>query len=278
MGKYRLLKVGSDAELFIYNKEGPFPICGLIGGTKQDPLPVMEGNGYAVQEDNVLLEFNIPPASSALEFQTSITKMLSFLSEEMQKKGFNCKYASYSIFPKKLLAQNPQSYSFGCEPDYCVWTKTVNRSPENLDISHSEEFRAAGYHIHVSYLVDEKDPALEDKELFVKAQDLFLGIPSTLLDSSIIRRHFYGSAGCFRPKLYGHEYRVLGGKILGAPAAVQQWVFLQNQVAIDFLNNKENAENVLNEWSAPIRGTIQGGHQKNALEIMREFRISLPPS
>ena len=105
MGKYRLLKVGSDAELFIYNKEGPFPICGLIGGTKQDPLPVMEGNGYAVQEDNVLLEFNIPPASSALEFQTSITKMLSFLSEEMQKKGFDCKYASYNIFSKKLRFQ-----------------------------------------------------------------------------------------------------------------------------------------------------------------------------
>jgi hypothetical protein len=39
---YELLQVGTDAELFLTNsKNEPVPVCGLVGGTKEEPLPVM---------------------------------------------------------------------------------------------------------------------------------------------------------------------------------------------------------------------------------------------
>ena len=39
--------------------------------------------------------------------------------------------------------------------------------------------------------------------------DLFLGIPSVLMDKGHLRKNLYGKHGAYREKAYGVEYRVL---------------------------------------------------------------------
>lgn len=287
---YKLLKVGSDAELFVTKNDMPFPICGLVGGTKESPLPVLGGNGFAVQEDNVMLEFNIPPAQSAAEFSANIGIMLDYLRKEMETKGLKVHAASSLLFEPEHL-RSEQAQTFGCEPDFCVWSQSVNRPPEpgNLQIyDHNRssphfigEMRSSGYHIHVSYEVDGDEPDLLAREALVKAQDLFLGVPSVLLDESPTQGHsrkgMYGRAGCFRPKPYGHEYRVLGGQLLKAPLEVHSWLFDQTQCAIDFLNDKKDALAHLNNSSREIQSAINRHDSELAIRLMGMFKVQCPP-
>ena len=282
--RYKLLKVGSDAELFLLKAGAPHPVCGLVGGTKQDPLPVLGGNGYAVQEDNVTLEFNIPPASTAEEFQDSLSKMLAYLQEEMAKKDLTCQSVSEMLFPSSLLEQFPQAHIFGCEPDYCVWTKSVNPRPEFIrfigaDRKTTQEFRCAGYHIHISYTVDDEAPTLEALEALVKAQDVFLGVPLTLQESGpsqgqYRRRAYYGRAGAFRPTPYGHEYRVLGSAVLSANPILNRWIFDANQRAMDFLNNHgTDGVAALDANGQIIRNAINDRHMDSIGAVMTCFSV-----
>ena len=283
--KYKLLKVGSDAELFLLKAGQPYPVCGLVGGTKQDPLPVLGGNGYAVQEDNVTLEFNIPPASTAEEFQQSISTMLAHLQSEMAKQELACFPASAAIFPSQLLEQFPQAHVFGCEPDFCVWTKSVNPTPDFPRFpwgprASTHELRCAGFHIHVSYTVDDEPPILNAIESLVKAQDVFLGVPLTLRESStpqkLRRRMSYGRAGAFRLKPYGHEYRVLGSAVLTPNPALNRWIFDANQRAMDFLNNNgETGVAALDQYGMTIQAAINDSHPESIARIMQNFNV--PP-
>ena len=285
--KYKLLKVGSDAELFLLKNGQPYPVCGLVGGTKEDPLPVLGGNGYAVQEDNVTLEFNIPPASTAEEFQQSIGTMLAHLQGKMAEKELVCRSASEAYFQSSLLEQFPQAYVFGCEPDFCVWTKSVNPRPEFPRFPWSSaktahELRCAGFHIHVSYTVDDEPPTLEALEMFVKAQDVFLGVPLVsreTVSSRMHRRQFYGRAGAFRPKPYGHEYRVLGSAVLTANPVLNRWIFDANQRAVDFLNNRgKDGFDALNQYGKTIRAAINESHTASIAQIMASFIVPPVPA
>ena len=284
--KYKLLKVGSDAELFLLKNGQPYPVCGLVGGTKEDPLPVLGGNGYAVQEDNVTLEFNIPPASTAEEFQNSIGTMLAHLQKEMGKKDLSCHSASEMIFPSAMLRDFAQAYVFGCEPDYCVWTKSVNPRPDfprfPWSSAHTDhELRCAGFHIHISYTVDDEPPTLGALEALVKAQDVFLGVPLVCRETKINRirrRQFYGRAGAFRPKPYGHEYRVLGSASLTPSPVLNRWIFEANQRAINFLNTcGESGIQALEMHGKTIRAAINDSHTDSLTHVMRTFSVTEAP-
>ena len=55
--------LGTDPELFLYSEDyfKFVPVCGLVGGTKDEPIPInLENDGFTLQEDNVALEFTIP--------------------------------------------------------------------------------------------------------------------------------------------------------------------------------------------------------------------------
>ena len=72
--KINVLAVGADPELFLRRKDGtPQSSEGLVGGSKDEPLAIPGlADGFAVQEDNVTVEFNIPPAQTSTEFSNSI--------------------------------------------------------------------------------------------------------------------------------------------------------------------------------------------------------------
>lgn len=255
--KFELLKVGTDAEVFLLNKETqePVPACGLIGGTKKNPLPVLGGNGFAIQEDNVMLEFNVPPASTAKEFAENIGKMLDYAKEITSPKGLEPTTQSWMEFKQDQL-NSEQAQLFGCEPDFCVWNRTINKI-ERKD-PRLITGRSAAAHLHVSFLVDGKIPGLLDMERVVKMMDFVVSVPciKTLESTSNPRRAFYGRAGSFRKTPYGIEHRVLGNEWIKDSSKIE-FVFNQVKKAFQILNKEEENSSEVIPKKSQLESLIQ---------------------
>lgn len=286
----QILRIGADCELFLKNNRGgPVTVIGKLGGTKLDPKPVLieRGAGYAVQEDNVAAEFNIPAHGDVISFITSINRMLGYLSEHFLSYGatdspYHLNIVSSEVFSKDQL-DHPQAKEIGCEPDVNVWTEKYNSSPkENPMIAY---LRTAAAHVHTSYVsinpdTGEQDyPRKEDVHQFVKTNDLFLGIPSILLDKDKRRRQLYGKAGAFRYKDYGQgfagsEYRVLSNFWLKRDV-LKAWVFRQTLHCAEVMRQGEIDFNKggLGEF---IQRTINNGDEEGALSLCSEFNIAYP--
>ena len=66
------------------------------------------------------------------------------------------------------------------------------------------------FHIHIGY----NHPAVPESLRMVKLLDIFLGIPSVIIDPDKKRRELYGKAGAFRLTKYGVEYRTLSSYMM----------------------------------------------------------------
>lgn len=198
----RKFTLGADPELFLVDAAGAYvAACGLIGGTKKEPRPLELGDGFAVQEDNVAVEYNIPPASCGEQFVSNIGRAMSFLSDMVATKGLAFANTSAVLFPDSQLV-HPASREFGCDPDYNAWRGgRVNPKPKATD----DHLRTCGGHVHVGYDFETSDDILK----FIKYADLYLGVPSVLMDDGDLRKELYGKPGAFRYKPFGCEYRVL---------------------------------------------------------------------
>lgn len=217
---------GADPELFLKSLEDNSPVVsiGLIGGTKDYPRQL--GNGYALQEDNVTVEFNIPPAETKEKFKASIEYALEFIKTEVKQKGLDIDIKPTVEFKKEDL-WHPQAQELGCEPDYNAWNDKINPRPNA-----PETLRSAGGHLHIGY----ENPSKEVSRLIVQAHDLFVSVPSLMYDDDMKRRQIYGKAGACRYKGYGVECRTFSNFWLKTPELIE-WVYEQSEKAIDFLNN-----------------------------------------
>lgn len=196
------IKLGCDPEAFLIDINGQLKSSiGLIGGSKEAPRPLLTlGDGYAVQEDNVALEFNIPPAEGRSQFVESIQGTLKYLTDMVKGDyGFTISELSAASFPMEELA-SPEAFIFGCDPDFNAWTKAVNPKPAAED----KALRSCGGHVHVGY-----DRSLAAGTDIIQHMDLHLGVPSVLMDKGQLRKQLYGKAGAYRDKSYGVEYRTL---------------------------------------------------------------------
>lgn len=206
--------IGSDPEVFVADSNGPSIAVGKIGGTKEHPMAVPNG---AVQEDNVLAEFNTDPASTADEFVSAVTSVLGTLSGIAAKVGLSLDMRSSHVFqPEQIEAGGKQAVVFGCDPDFNAYTMTQNIMPRGVD----PMLRTAGGHVHIGY--DNPD-AVTSADIAV-ACDVLLGLPSVILDTDTRRRERYGKAGAFRIKPYGVEYRTLSNFWL-RDEALMRWVY-----------------------------------------------------
>ena len=255
------MKIGADPELFLVDAADPARLVssiGLIGGSKEEPRPLDElGPGFAVQEDNVALEYNIPAASSADELANNIGTIMAFLRRQVGSMGLAFSQESAALFPKEQL-MHPNALEFGCDPDFNAWTEAVNPRPKASDAT----LRSCGGHVHVG--VQGFDPIKS-----VKLMDLFLAVPSVLMDKGELRKQLYGKAGAFRPKPYGFEYRVLSNFwVLGGPELVK-WVWNNTRLALESVhlevdaikpeiyeavnnNNADMARQLINRYNIPV--------------------------
>jgi hypothetical protein len=143
------MRLGSDPEVFLQDKAGsPVSVIGYINADKWNPMQIPDmPEGYTLQEDNVALEYGIPPASSADEFVEHIQSVMAKSLEYLPELSFS--KLSCIVFPEEQM-QHPLAYVFGCEPDFNAWTKEMNPKPTPPH----PLMRSAGGHVHVETKVE----------------------------------------------------------------------------------------------------------------------------
>lgn len=222
--------IGTDTEFIITYRLQPVSMVDKIGGTKESPLPIPNG---ALQEDNVLAEINIDPASTYEEWEHNISSVYNQLADRI-KKTYDyhiSEHASIEYPSTELLSE--QALVFGCDPDYNAWTGEMNDAPK-LPIS-QVGFRSAGGHLHISF--DNPTPARTIR--MCKIVDSILGIQSIVYDRNTERRKLYGKAGAMRFKEYGVENRVLSNFWIFSKQG-RRWVYESLMVCINIFNNNDD--------------------------------------
>lgn len=258
------IKLGCDPEAFLIDIHGQLrSSIGKIGGSKEVPFPLYElGQGYAVQEDNVALEFNIPPAEGRSQFVDSIQKTLNLLTATVQEHyGYSIATMSAASFPDEELA-DPAAQVFGCDPDYNAWTKERNPRPS----APNKNLRSCGGHVHIGY----DTSALEGTEI-IKYCDLFMGVTSVLMDKGDERRKLYGGPGAYREKSYGVEYRTLSNFWIFNSRLIE-WVWDNTSRAVAAA---ESRLTLSEEDSSDIISAIKNNDKMIAEKLVKKFNLEV---
>lgn len=263
MNKIDLTKVsiGTDPEAFVINvKTGEIiSAIGLIPGDKDEPFPISP-DGHAIQTDNVMVEFCVPPANNAEQLNKDIRICIEHINN-MLPENTEVTIIASSIMAKKYL-KHPQAKKFGCDPDYNIYNLAPNIAPNA-----KTDLRSAGGHIHVGY----ENPNFEHNMKIVMAMDLFLGIPSIILDEDKRRKEMYGKSGAYREKPYGIEYRVLSNFWIKDEETVK-WAFDQTMKAVQFASEEDFLDD---QDQMQIQLAINNQDLDIASEIAKKFNISL---
>lgn len=155
---------------------------------------------------------------------------------------------------------HPKAMEFGCDPDFNAWK---NGSPNPRPKAEDASLRSAGGHVHIGYKFKSKTHVFQ----FIKRCDLFLGVPSVLMDANgAQRRTLYGSRGAFRWKPYGCEYRTLSNF----------WIFNSDTVAWVYKNAKRALEDDLVDIDgedATIYEAINNNNKEAASFLVRKYNI-----
>lgn len=273
MKKYTDILVGADIELFLQHRHTKEIISaeGYIKGSKDVPYCFDDSNEYfATSLDNVLAEFSIPPSRTVDEFIANINKSLAFINNTIPPDF--CTVALPSARLKSRYLRTKQAQRFGCEPDYNAYHGHENLKPQCDD----KNLRSAGGHIHIGYA----DPVeynhydyvgTEEHCNLIKALDLFVGVPSIIMEPDNKRKELYGKAGAFRPKSYGVEYRTVSNFYLEKPE-LTNWVFQSSKDAINWLNAGNEIDKGL---GSIIERVINTNNKKEAAEIIDYYSLKV---
>lgn len=255
--------IGADPELFIINSKTGDVVSsiGLIPGEKGNPYRSIDmPEGYGLETDNILAEFNIPPVTTKEEFIMTITYMKNYIKKFIKAKNSNldilCK-ASMIVNEDQL--QSPEAKLFGCSVDYNAYTEEPNPKPKG----ERTNLRSAGFHIHIGY----DNCNVETSLLLIKYLDMYLGIPSVLKDEDTKRRSLYGKAGCFRLTPYGLEYRVLSSYFLSTKITLS-WVWNGIRKAIEAYNDRDYLAN-----PELVQRAINESDKELAKKLIKEYKL-----
>ena len=254
--------LGSDPELFIINEQTGEVVSsiGLIPGEKGKPWTEGLSEGYGLEIDNILAEFNIPPCKTKDEWLHHMNFMKDFIVDFVKKVNpdYNIMHKASAHVDPKIL-DNPIAQLFGCSVSYNAYTEMPNPCPEGA----STNLRSSGCHIHLSY----NEPNTFDSINMIKMMDVYLGIPSVILDPDTERRSLYGKAGDFRLASYGLEYRVLSGFFLKNDETIG-FMWDQTMKAIDAYNNfKEMPDEHI------VQDVINTSNVQMAKQLVKEYNL-----
>ena len=223
--------IGTDVEWLLYNEKERTPVvaCGLVGGTKEAPLDL--GLGYAVQEDNVMVEWNTPPATRWDVFYHNVSEAIQTVKTHVKATVG----AEYTIKPipewefSPLDLESPQARTFGCDPDYDAYLGGAQRPDGAMGVLGN--YRTCGGHIHLG-----GDFQCPD---FVAAlfAEYYIGVLGCLpMDHSTMRSKWYGQPGIFRSKPYGIEYRTPSNAWTGDSNSIE-YIAMYGHRCAEFLTN-----------------------------------------
>ena len=257
--------LGSDPEVFIVEETTNKVVSsiGIVGGCKAAPKPVGDAPGFAVQEDNVLAEYNIPPTKSKDDFVAAIYLGLDFLTNVLPPYHKPLIKSSHRFEPEQL--DNLRAKELGCDPDYNAWTGRQNRRP---NIDNDPFMRSAGGHVMVGY----KKSRLDTNIALIRMMDVYLGVPSVILDPDRLRRTLYGKAGAYRHKPFGVEYRTLSSFWLSTKN-LTGWVWENTHLAIKNVN-EGNTEPL--EHGDLLQSCINDCDVETAKLFISQYKIPMP--
>ena len=258
------LTFGSDPEFFLLDKttDKIVPAVGLVGGTKDKGIFIPTGE--SVLEDNVMVEFTTTICKTPRQITESVNRALAYLREKLDKK-YEFLFKAAHQFDWEDLATE-QAMEIGCSPDYNAYTKRTNDAPNAQEIN----WRSAAAHIHIGY----DNPDIDSSLTLIKLLDLYLGVPSVILDEDRDRRKLYGKAGCFRLKSYGFEYRVLSNFWITNPELVE-WVISNINQAVDMYNITSDISDI--NWEE-VRYCVNNYDEHLAEVLVEKFAIGMPTS
>ena len=227
------ITLGADPEFFVASEtmDGifPEPIVGLLGGTKKKPIR-LPMDGFFVQEDNVMAEYNIPPTSDAGTFQHHIVTGRRLVLDRLRERHPETDWTAHNLSsiefsPEQL--DSPQARTFGCSPDFDAYSQGAPLQPVRPELVGN--WRFAGGHLHIGY----KHFAPDIPEFVVAAFcDAFISLEIIRhgMDVQGERRRFYGTAGRYRQTEYGIEYRTLSNQWTLASHAAEHVAMLASQL------------------------------------------------
>lgn len=264
MNKVINVTLGADPEVFLKNEqEQVVPAYYFIKGTKDHPEQVASDvPGLAIQYDNVSAEYCIPACGNIGDWLKHHNFMLNYIKETIAYPNGLFLSISPSVFIQKETTKDPIAMQAGCDPDFNVYTQDANIKPDITETL----LRSAGGHIHIGY----NNPDTETNNQLIKAMDLFLGVPSVLLDQDVERKKLYGKAGCYREKKYGVEYRSLSNFWLQSDE-LMTWAYEATLKAIEFVNTSGIITNEMD-----IVKAINWYDKELAKEILDDYNIIIP--
>lgn len=257
--------IGADIELFLQNVNSGEIVSaeGIIKGTKEEPFQFISfQEGFATSLDNIMVEFNIPPARDSKKFAENILFAMRWINGFIPQNLRTI--AKPSAFVNFAYLQTDNAKLFGCEPDYNAWLmgeQNPKPSPNNSNL------RSCGGHIHVGYENPNESTTME----LIRAMDIFIGLPSIIQEPDNERKRLYGKAGAFRFKPYGGEYRTISNYYAGNEK-LTEWVFNNTLQAIEFVNSnymlkREEGEGIIH--------AINTADKELAADICKYFGVKL---
>lgn len=280
------MKIGSDIECFLRNSSDQ--IINAANQIKYSKVTPYKKQKIKIYYDNILAEFNIPPCGNGKDFIVHITNGLYLL----EKIACPCKldFTAASIIDESIM-NDDNSKENGCNDETNAYTLSFNNEIESF-IKNSR-FRTCGGHIHIGSDDDDNKYLLDPiiKPLFVYMLDLFLGIPSVILDkdmTQINRRQAFGKAGAYRSKSYGLEYRVLSSWWVSKPEYIAlvynivEFVYysMQEKIWEKFWSVKETndeiAYNCFGYDASVIKNTINNCDRLEAQKLLNFISNFMP--
>jgi hypothetical protein len=264
------ITIGADPECFIvvrdnHNGDTPYPIVGMLGGTKDNPLVIADG--YAVVEDNVMAEFNIPPTNSVEEFIKSNKFMLSIIIQMV--RGYNPLFEldfSPALRFEEHFLQSEQAKEFGCLPDFSAYTN-LKKQPSAEEAG---TLRTAGGHIHIGW---EGPKDFKVQQAVCRAFDLMVVLPFMLIEPDNERRELYGAPGSMRPKSYGVECRSLSCFWLSSDY-LMGWVFEKTLKAVEAYNTIPELSDPKSKLCMKVRELIKRKDVDKIKDFISKFELA----
>lgn len=260
--QYQNITIGCDPEFFLRDAKGGIGAYNFLHGTKWNPKAI-DDQGSAVLHDNVMVEFNTAPAQTADEFVANVQKVLSYLRNKIPDTVEFDISPSMHFDPSRLKSMKARV--FGCEPDFNAWLEGKQNPP--IEVA-DKTLRTSGGHIHVGY----NRPREDYNHTLIQHMDLFLGVPSILMDKNgNERRQMYGKSGAHRNKPYGVEYRVLSNFWIGSEE-LMRWAFNNTHHTAAFLN----AGNKMDKHAAEaVVSAIDNNNAALAADLVKHFDIPM---
>ncbi len=219
------------------------PCVGIFPGTKKEPYAPKEWpKGYAIQEDNVMLEYNIPPTSSVEAFNGTMRAVKKLVNSICMTKELQPVWNMPEHEFKKIDLESPQATMFACDPDMDAYTGGTQRDA----IPNFGNYRTCGGHIHIGGDFNCPDFVAV---LFLELVLSFYVGGHFIHNPNSQRSKWYGRPGIFRTKPYGIEYRTLSNSWANSPYTVNdvaRVVFLVGHFLV------ETPANTLQQWFRSI--------------------------